>query len=84
MAIRVIRREIGSVPMNKAMQIVPVHAELFDSRVAEAIARESGAPIELAARIYNEELHDLACSAHIHQFVNVIATRRARLRLRRH
>lgn len=67
--------------MNHLEKIAPVPAKVFDSRVAETIARETGAPIELATRIYKEELRDLARDARITQFVTVLASRRARLKL---
>jgi hypothetical protein len=69
--------------MNHPEQIAPIHAQVFDKQVAEIIARETGAPIELATRIYNEELRDLVRGARITQFVNVLAGRRARLKLQR-
>lgn len=65
-------------------EIVPAHALMFDPRMAESIAREADAPIELASRVYREELDALASKARITQFLHVIASRRARLRLRRH
>lgn len=67
--------------MNPLEQIAPIHAQIFDKQVAEIIARETGTPIELATRIYKEELRDLARGARITQFVNVLASRRARLKL---
>ena len=67
--------------MNPSEKIAPVLAKVADNQVAETIARETGAPIELATRIYEEELRDLARDARITQFVNVLATRRARLKL---
>lgn len=62
----------------------PVHALAFDPLVAESLARETSAPVELASRVYREELDALASKARITQFLSVIASRRARLRLRRH
>lgn len=70
--------------MNDMHTIAPIHAPVFDPRVAEAIARDTTAPIEVAARVYREELAALASNARITQFLGVIASRRARLRLRRH
>ncbi|WP_129645794.1 DUF3562 domain-containing protein [Peristeroidobacter agariperforans] len=67
--------------MNHPEKIAPIHAPVFDDQVAEIIARETGAPIELAARIYEEELRGLARDARITQFVNVLASRRARMKL---
>lgn len=68
------------MPMN-THEIAPAHALMFDPSVAESIAREVEAPIELASRVYREELDALASKARITQFVHVIASRRARLRL---
>jgi hypothetical protein len=62
-------------------QIAPAHAATPDPRVAEAIARDTAAPIELVSRVYREELDALARKARITQFLHVIAGRRARLRL---
>jgi hypothetical protein len=70
--------------MNDMHQIAPVHAITFDPRIAETIARETAAPIELVSRIYREELAALAREARVTQFLHVIASRRARLRLRQH
>jgi hypothetical protein len=70
--------------MDHMHQIAPVHAPMFDPRVAESIARDMAAPIELASRVYREELDALASKARITQYLHVIASRRARLRLRRH
>jgi hypothetical protein len=65
-------------------QLAPVHAQAFDPRIAETIARDTAAPIELASRIYREELDALAGQARITQFLHVVASRLARLRLRKH
>jgi len=70
--------------MTHQHQIVPVHAETFDPRVAQSIARDAAVPIELASRIYREELEALSSETRITQFLHVIAGRRARLRLRQH
>lgn len=67
--------------MNHLEQTDPIHAKVFDKQVAETIARETGAPIELATRIYKEELRNLSHGARITQFVNVLASRRARMKL---
>jgi Protein of unknown function (DUF3562) len=64
--------------------IAPVHAQAFDQSVAESIAHETGAPIELASRTFREELDALASKARITQFLHVIARRWARPRLRAH
>jgi hypothetical protein len=70
--------------MNNPHKIEPNHAHTFDPRVAESIAREMAKPVELVSRIYREELQSLASAARIGQFLQVIAGRRARLRLRQH
>lgn len=70
--------------MNHIHQIALSHAPMFDPRVAESIARETAAPIEVASRVYREELDALASKARITQFLHVIASRRARSRLRPH
>jgi hypothetical protein len=67
--------------MNGSKQIAPAHA---DSEMAQIIARETGAPLELATRIFKEELRNLTRGARITQFVNVLAGRRARLKLQHH
>jgi hypothetical protein len=70
--------------MDLMHEIAPVHAPMFDPRVAESISRQTTAPLELASRVYREELDTLASKARITRFLHVIASRRARLRLRRH
>ena len=70
--------------MTDAQQIAPVRGQPFDPRIAETIARDTAAPVELVSRIYREELDALASQARITQFLHVIADRRARLRLRQH
>ncbi len=69
--------------MNDAVHIASLNAGVVDSRVAQMIADETGTPIDLAARVYREEFRALAHEARITQFVSLIASRRARLRLRR-
>ena len=68
--------------MHDAHRIAPEHARTVDPRVVESIARDMAAPIDLVSRIYREELDALAGDARIVQFLQVIAARRARLRLR--
>ncbi|HKS54859.1 MAG TPA: DUF3562 domain-containing protein [Steroidobacteraceae bacterium] len=70
--------------MHNSHRIAPLHAATFDRGTAEAIARDTAAPIELVSRIYREELDALASNARLTQFLHVIAARRARLRLRKH
>ena len=52
--------------------------------VTEAIARETQRPIEEVERIYQEALRELASDAKITQYLGVLASRRARMRLRQH
>jgi hypothetical protein len=68
--------------MSNPHKIEPNHAHTFDPRVVESIAREMAMPVELVSRVYREELQALASEARIGQFLQVIAGRRARLRLR--
>ena len=70
--------------MNNSHKVDPRHAHTFDPRVAQSIARELDMPVELVSRIYREELQSLASDARIGQFLQVIAGRRVRLRLRQH
>jgi hypothetical protein len=70
--------------MNEMHQIAPAHATTFDPRIAETIARDTSAPIELVSRIYREELAALAREARVTLFLHVLASRRARMRLRQH
>lgn len=55
-----------------------------DPILAASISRETAAPIELVTRIYREEHHALAGNARITTFLDVIVSRRVRMRLRRH
>lgn len=70
--------------MNHLEQIAPVHAKVFDTQVAETLARDTGASIELATQIYKDELRSLSSGARITQFINVLASRRARIKLQRY
>jgi hypothetical protein len=74
-------RSDGGLAMNDVGQIAPIHAKVYDQQVAEAISRDTGAPVELATKIYKEELRSLTRGARITQFVNVLASRRARIKL---
>ena len=55
-----------------------------DVRIAESLARETDTSLPVAQQIYLEEVSKLAEHARITQFLGVLATRRARLRLQRH
>ncbi len=70
--------------MNDPHRIASDHAHTFDRRAVESIARDMSAPTDLVSRIYRKELDALASEARIVQFLPVIASRRARLRLREH
>lgn len=52
--------------------------------VAEALAQETQRPIEEVQQIYEEALSELATEAKITQYLGVLASRRAKLRLREH
>jgi hypothetical protein len=54
------------------------------SRLAESIAKETDSPIDVAREIYDEEFSALEAQAKIKQYVGVIASRRAKLRLLKH
>jgi uncharacterized protein DUF3562 len=82
--VQAVRGKYGTAAMNHPHKIDPGHAHAFDSRWAEAIAREMAIPVGIVARVYREELQALASEARIAQFLQVIAGRRARLRLRQH
>jgi hypothetical protein len=62
---------------------VPVREHTLDPRVAESIVRDTGAPMDLVLHLYQEELEAIAERARITEFLHVLASRRARLRLRR-
>jgi hypothetical protein len=63
-------------------RIAPVHGPTFDPRVAEALARETAAPLEPVSKVCRQELDALARDARITQFLQVVAGCRTRLRLR--
>jgi hypothetical protein len=50
----------------------------------EALARETETSIEEVQRLYEEELEDLANDAKITQYLGVLASRRVKMRLRKH
>jgi len=64
-------------------ETLPVAAKAA-SRLAEAIAKETETPIEVVSVIYEEEVTALEANAKIKQYVGVIASRRVKLRLRKH
>jgi Protein of unknown function (DUF3562) len=50
----------------------------------EAIAEETHTSLDEVERIYDEELTTLAADAKITQYLGVLATRRVRMKLRKH
>ena len=60
-------------------------AQVNNSHAAtEAIARETETDVEVVKEIYDEELTTLATDAKITQYLGVLASRRVRMRLRKH
>jgi len=55
-----------------------------DRTTAEAIAKETATPVEEVQKIYDEELSELANDAKITQYLGVLASRRVKMRLRKH
>lgn len=55
-----------------------------DSRLAEAIAKETDTPVDVVKLIYDEEFDAISANAKITQYVGVIASRRVKLRLQQH
>ena len=55
-----------------------------DRATTEAIAKETQSDVELVQKIYKEELSSLASDAKITQYLGVLASRRVRMKLRRH
>ena len=55
-----------------------------DRATTEAIAKETQSDVELVQKIYKEELSSLASDAKITQYLGVLASRRVRMKLRKH
>jgi Protein of unknown function (DUF3562) len=56
-----------------------------NDRVAtEALAKETDTSLEEVEKLYEEELEGLASDAKITQYLGVLASRRVRMRLRKH
>ena len=55
-----------------------------DRATTEAIAKETQSDVELVQKIYKEELSSLANDAKITQYLGVLASRRVRMKLRKH
>jgi hypothetical protein len=51
---------------------------------AEALAQETERPVEEVQKIYEEELSELANEAKVTQYLGVLASRRVKMRLRKH
>lgn len=70
--------------MNTASQPQWRSIPKVDIAVAEGIAHDTHTSVEAVQCLYEEELATLARSATITQFLGVLASRRVRLRLRKH
>ena len=55
-----------------------------DRAATEALARETETSLEEVQKLYEEELEDLANDAKITQYLGVLASRRVRMKLRKH
>jgi hypothetical protein len=55
-----------------------------DRVATESLARETETSIEEVQKLYEEELEDLANDAKITQYLGVLASRRVKMKLRRH
>ena len=51
---------------------------------AEALAKETKRPVEEVQKLYEEELNGLASEAKVTQYLGVLASRRVKMRLRKH
>ena len=67
-----------------ASHIRPAPKNKNDHEATEEIARETDTDVRLVKKIYDEELTTLASEAKITQFLGVLASRRVKLRLRKH
>jgi hypothetical protein len=67
-----------------AARIRPSSKQKSARAVAEAIARETHAPVEDVQKLYEEELNELAHEARITQYLGVLASRRVKERLKKH
>jgi hypothetical protein len=55
-----------------------------DQAVTEAIAKETDTSVDVVKEIYEQELTTLSSDAKITQYLGVLASRRVRMKLRRH
>lgn len=59
-------------------------ARLGKPEIAEAIAKETETSVEEVERLYERELSELAAEAKITQYLDVLASKRVRMKLRKH
>jgi hypothetical protein len=62
---------------------LPVAARA-DSRIPEAIAKETETSIDVVRVIWDEEIQTLSKDAKLHQYLGIMAGRRVKIRLRQH
>jgi len=55
-----------------------------DRAATEAIAKETDTSVDVVEEIYKQELNSLSSDAKITQYLGVLASRRVRLKLRKH
>lgn len=67
-----------------AARSVPSSRQKNLRTVAEALAKETQRPVEEVQEIYEQELSELANDAKITQYLGVLASRRVKMRLRKH
>ena len=67
-----------------AARIRPASVPKHDRVVTEALAKETATSVEEVEKLYEEELEDLANDAKITQYLGVLASRRVKMRLRKH
>jgi hypothetical protein len=62
----------------------PIASDAQRALSAEAIANDTGTALDVVREIYEQELAQLASDAKITQYLDVLASRRVRLLLRKH
>jgi hypothetical protein len=67
-----------------AARIRQSHSPKQDRAATEAIARETETSLDEVQRLYEEEIEDLANDAKITQYIGVLASRRVKMKLRKH
>ncbi len=55
-----------------------------DQALTEAIAKETETSVDIVKEIYEQELNTLSSDAKITQYLGVLASRRVRMKLRKH